>query len=91
MVFLRRLGMAMEEKDSVDGLMLEVAEAVAEHWRNVWVYYLVLAMGWMAAAFFFILPSSLRQRVFCEQETAAAVRLKNINFPHITYVPQCRT
>ena len=34
MVFLRRLGMAMEEKDSVDGLMLEVAEAVAEHWRK---------------------------------------------------------
>ena len=42
----------MEEKDSVDGLMLEVTEAVAQHWRNVWVYYLVLALSWMIGAFF---------------------------------------
>ena len=46
--------MAMEEKDSVDGLMLEVTEAVAQHWRNVWVYYLVLALRWMIGAFFYI-------------------------------------
>ena len=54
MVFLRRLGMAMEEKDSVDGLMLEVAEAVAAHWRDVRAYYCAVVNGSLTMVFWFL-------------------------------------
>ena len=47
-------GIATQEKDSVGALMLKVAEAVAQHWRDVWVYYLALTAGMMSAKFFFI-------------------------------------
>merc|ERR1712028_69313 len=34
-MFTRRLTLAAKQKDSVDSLMLEVAEAVAKHWKDI--------------------------------------------------------
>lgn len=50
MMFVRRLKASAKKKYTVDGMMLEVTEAVAQHWKEIWIYYLVFVvatMQWM--------------------------------------------
>ena len=51
--FIHRLGGAAQERDTVDGLMLEVSEAVAQHWLDVRWHYVAVVMGYTTAAFLF--------------------------------------
>eukprot|EP01048_Picozoa_sp_COSAG05_P005344 COSAG05_NODE_314_length_11610_cov_17.223265_7_plen_127_part_00 len=65
MLFLRRLQASAKQKTTVDGVMLEVAEAVAKHWRDVRGYYCAVVVGNMAILFIFI-PQVLRSRAMSQ-------------------------
>ena len=43
--FTYRLRLVAKQNQSVDKMLLEVTEAVAEHWQNVWVYYAKVVFG----------------------------------------------
>ena len=52
MMFARRLRVAVESRQSVDELTLEVAEAVAAHWVEVRGYYCTIVIGALKYVFF---------------------------------------
>ena len=49
--FAHRLGKSAEQKESLDDVVLEVADAVAQHWLDVRLHYIVVVMGYLAGAF----------------------------------------
>ena len=52
--FAHRLGKSAEQKESLDDVVLEVAEAVAQHWLDVRWHYIAVVMGYLTAAFGFL-------------------------------------
>merc|ERR1712185_228819 len=52
MMFVRRLELSMQETYTVHGMMLEVTEAVAKHWHDIWGYYCVFVVGTIGWVFF---------------------------------------
>lgn len=53
-MFTRRLTLAAKRKDTVEKLVLEVAEAVAEHWKDIQWYYFAVATQTMISIFFYV-------------------------------------
>jgi hypothetical protein len=51
--FAHRLGKSAEQKESLDDVMVEVAEAVAQHWLDVRLHYIAVVMGYLTGAFLF--------------------------------------
>jgi hypothetical protein len=49
--FAHRLGKSAEQKESLDDVMVEVAEAVAQHWLDVRWHYITVVMGYITGAF----------------------------------------
>jgi hypothetical protein len=49
--FAHRLGKSAEQKESLDDVMVEVAEAVAQHWLDVRLHYIAVVMGYLTGAF----------------------------------------
>ena len=50
MMFVRRLELSVQENYTVDSMMLEVTEAVAKHWHDIWGYYcafVVATISWV--------------------------------------------
>ena len=45
--FARRLGVEAKQAESVDTVLLEVTEAVAEHWKQIRWFYCAVVMGTM--------------------------------------------
>ena len=45
--FARRLGVEAKQAESVDTVLLEVTEAVAEHWKQIRWFYCAIVMGTM--------------------------------------------
>jgi hypothetical protein len=54
MHFAHRLGKSAEQKESLDDVMVEVAEAVAQHWLDVRLHYIAVVMAYLTAAFLFV-------------------------------------
>eukprot|EP01046_Picozoa_sp_COSAG06_P011159 COSAG06_NODE_629_length_13646_cov_13.351222_6_plen_385_part_00 len=52
--FAHRLGKSAEQRESLDDVMVEVAEAVAQHWLDVRLHYIAVVMGYLTAAFLFM-------------------------------------
>ena len=52
--FAHRLGKSAEQKESLDDVVLEVAEAVAQHWLDVRLHYIAVVMGYLTGAFGFL-------------------------------------
>ena len=52
--FAHRLGKSAEQKESLDDVMVEVAEAVAQHWVDVRLHYIAVVMGYLTGAFLFL-------------------------------------
>ena len=52
--FAHRLGKSADQKESLDDVVLEVAEAVAQHWLDVRLHYIAVVMGYLTAAFLFL-------------------------------------
>jgi hypothetical protein len=49
--FAHRLG---KQKESLDDVVLEVAEAVAQHWLDVRLHYIAVVMGYLTGAFLYM-------------------------------------
>ena len=49
--FAHRLGKSAEQKESLDDVMVEVAEAVAQHWLDVRLHYIAVVMGYLTGVF----------------------------------------
>eukprot|EP01046_Picozoa_sp_COSAG06_P026484 COSAG06_NODE_2278_length_7189_cov_15.630324_4_plen_387_part_00 len=49
--FAHRLGKSAGQKESLDDVMVEVAEAVAQHWLDVRLHYIAVVMGYLTGAF----------------------------------------
>ena len=45
MMFVRRLQLSVQEKYTVHGMMVEVTEAVAKHWHDIWGFLLRFCGG----------------------------------------------
>jgi hypothetical protein len=52
--FAHRLGKSAGQKESLDDVMVEVAEAVAQHWLDVRLHYIAVVMGYLTGAFLFM-------------------------------------
>ena len=50
-MFISRLSKAAKQKYSVDDVMLEVSEAIAEHWKKIRVHYGAIVMGYLSCLF----------------------------------------
>jgi hypothetical protein len=49
--FAHRLGKSAEQRESLDDVMVEVAEAVAQHWLDVRLHYIAVVMGYLTGTF----------------------------------------
>ena len=54
MMFVRRLERSVQEKYTVHGMMLEVTEAVAKHWHDIWGYYCAFVVATISWVFFIL-------------------------------------
>ena len=52
--FTRRLSLATRERESVDEITVEVAEAVAQHWKDVRWFYVKVVMHQLTIIFLFV-------------------------------------
>ena len=52
--FTSQLKKSAEQKESLDDVMVEVAEAVAQHWLDVRLHYIAVVMGYLTGAFLFM-------------------------------------
>ena len=43
-----------EQKESLDDVMVEVVEAVKQHWLNVRLHYIAVVMGYLTGAFLYM-------------------------------------
>ena len=48
--FTSQLKKSAEQKESLDDVMVEVAEAVAQHWLDVRLHYIAVVMGYLTGA-----------------------------------------
>ena len=52
--FTSQLKKSAEQKESLDDVVLEVAEAVAQHWLDVRLHYIAVVMGYLTGAFLYM-------------------------------------
>jgi hypothetical protein len=52
--FAHRLGKSAEQKETLDDVMVEVSEAVAQHWLDVRWHYIAVVMGYLTGAFLYM-------------------------------------